>query len=124
MAFKCKDNCADCCGVIPISKELLEKHKDKYQAPITDRGTFNVDSEVLVTNDGLCVFLDRKAKRCLIYDERPKVCRDFGVVDDWRLGCPHFKPNGNPRSANQIKQLERKLKANTALALSILQGKS
>jgi hypothetical protein len=33
--FKCKEGCSECCGIFPISNELLEKYKDKFQIEIT-----------------------------------------------------------------------------------------
>jgi hypothetical protein len=42
------------------------------------------------------VFFDRENHKCAIYDERPEVCRLYGMID--RLPCPHFKRSGNPRS--------------------------
>jgi Fe-S-cluster containining protein len=28
-------------------------------------------------NDGLCVLLDKQSMKCTIYDDRPKVCKDY-----------------------------------------------
>lgn len=74
--FKCKRNCADCCGPhiqaevewLNISIWLL-KHK----------------RQELIGYQLNCPYLTKN--RCSIYPVRPMVCRLFGAVQDLR--CPH-----------------------------------
>ena len=66
--FKCKEGCHDCCGPVPFSKEEWDRINDKREATSLT-----------------CPYLG--AKGCDIYEERPIMCRLFGVVED--LLCPH-----------------------------------
>ncbi|MBE3092770.1 MAG: YkgJ family cysteine cluster protein [Chloroflexi bacterium] len=108
MTFKCKEGCADCCGIIPLTKELIEK-KDKFQVPVEKEFATKNEGKVLITKDMLCIFLNRETKKCSIYEDRPIICRRFGVeVDDkYQLACPYFKPNGNPWTIGKRKQIDR-----------------
>ena len=72
-------------------KEIWEKHKDKAQYPV-DVAVFG--DEVGVTPSGKptldCVFLS-KVRKCLIYEDRPKICREYGSR---KCPCPYFTENG------------------------------
>jgi Fe-S-cluster containining protein len=103
---KCPDR-ASCCGVMIFKNDFLEKYKDKIQGipkEIISQG----DDVYYMYEDFKCPFLDREKLICVIYDDRPEVCKKYGVTDDIRLMCPYFKPNGNPWSSAKRKQLERK----------------
>jgi len=56
------------------------------------------------TEDIRCVFLSPDFK-CPIYDDRPEVCRKYGLTDE--LPCPYVKKNGNPRSPAQARRMQR-----------------
>jgi len=102
----CEGKCrSDCCGIIPIQKELVNRFRERLS---------DVNEEVeageelfLMTDDFMCAFLDRESRRCRIYDDRPEVCRTYGETKDPRLQCPRLKPNGNPRSVNSAKIIDR-----------------
>ena len=99
MTFECKNNCGNCCGVVPIPKEVYEKNKDKITKKIIDIKQIR-DNIYVITKDMFCIFLDKK-KRCMIYEERPDVCKIYGI--DMRLPCPYFKFDGTKRDRlNQI----------------------
>lgn len=116
MTFKCKERCGSCCGIIPIPEELANKttnliQKDKIKE------TIKIGNDVyFITKDMFCIYLDKK-KRCMIYDERPMVCRLYGT--DPRLPCPHFRLDGTKRdkldqTITQIKineEIDSKLKS-------------
>ena len=51
--------CGECCKHVSLAKETQW----------LDRG------------DGACLYLDIKANRCIIYNERPLVCRVDGMFD-------------------------------------------
>lgn len=108
MTFKCKEGCAECCGIIPLTKEFIEKFKDKFQVPLVKKITAK-DGIGLITEDMLCVFLNRQTKLCSIYEERPLICRKFGIELDnqYKLACPYFKPNGKEWTPGKKKQIDR-----------------
>lgn len=98
-----------CCGVFPISKEIIEKHRDKFQVLPTKELDMGNEKMAILTEDILCVFLDRKTKLCSIYEDRPEICRMFGTTTekDYMIACPYFKPNGHPWSEAKAKQILR-----------------
>lgn len=70
-------NCGACCSdIIPISekeikriKQYISKHNIKEQKHI-----FPIARNV---EDYTCPFRSDKEKKCLIYEVRPSICRDF-----------------------------------------------
>lgn len=86
-------NCGKCCGCIPISAfDFWVKHVTDVQTPPVDileaedkQGAFLV---MPITKSFNCVFL-KKDKSCATYEDRPQVCRDYGVIED--LPCPMKK---------------------------------
>lgn len=100
--FKCRDNCSDCCGVVSIPIETWVKYRHVITTPLN---IHKINDMVYVFNEGLkCAFSLRN--RCLIYPDRPNVCKKFGEGED--LPCPFIKPNGNPWSKAMTKRLLRK----------------
>ncbi len=96
----------DCCGLFPMDKNLVEKNKDKFQ--VKPEKIIETENRVVVlTKDLLCVFLNRKIGKCEIYNQRPEVCKLYGISDDKRLRCPYFKRSGNRRSPGSQKQVEK-----------------
>lgn len=81
---------ADCCGVLAISKQLFDRHEYKLK-----NKKFNIDiggdHYVIYCDDFSCPFLNRNYK-CMIYKERPEVCRKFDSGDPHPyLRCRHRK---------------------------------
>jgi len=110
---KCPEG-GECCGIIPLTKDLIENYKDKFQVKQTEiLGKGSV--RAVGTEDFHCVFMNRETKLCAIYDDRPEVCRLFGTKEGIQkkglgLACPHFKPNGNdwsPAMKAKIKHVAR-----------------
>lgn len=97
---------ADCCGNVPLPFALWEKYihlaKGKYDV-------VRYDPLVVVTTKHLhCIFLDRIKCRCKVYDERPSICRQFGL--DWAAPlaqCPHIWPNGDARTRAERRRFQR-----------------
>jgi len=54
---------------------------------------------------GDCVFL--KNHRCVIYDNRPDVCRKFGVIS--QLKCPYLRPDGTKRCRQETRRIQREI---------------
>jgi len=109
---------AECCGNIPLSKDLIIKHLDKIQVDIKKdiEEKFDLGNELFyVTKDNRCIFLNRTTKRCEIYEYRPEVCHIFGSgidkdgQENVLLYCPYFKPNGNIWSVAKSKHLQRRI---------------
>lgn len=104
--FKCKENCGECCGVIPIPKEIWEKNKHKKQREI--KKITEIRGEVYIICEGLkCVFLRELDKKCEIYPDRPQICRNYGIGKFDALSCPYIKPNGRPRTPAMVKRIQR-----------------
>lgn len=109
MIWKCKEGCSDCCGMIPMDADWAKKHEGKaFVQPVEVLAVPGKNNVLIaVTEDGLCVFLDRDNHKCVVYDDRPEVCRDYGVIPD--LPCPFIKPNGRPRSPAMVKRMRRRI---------------
>ncbi len=80
--------CGACCGPVPFPRELWAKISGRVVHPVSAITPF-VRETLLVTGETLdCVFLTPD-KRCAIYEDRPEVCRLFGMIP--RLPCPKLK---------------------------------
>ena len=94
---------ANCCGVIPIPVATY----------LAFKGICNVDYKehlcdefaLPVTKDLRCIFLDRCLFNCLIYEQRPKICRLYGLIPELR--CPVFDLEGNLLPRVQRRYLRR-----------------
>ncbi len=67
-SFKCKEGCTDCCGPIPFSQ--WERKRIKIEPGKSGKP---------------CPYLGEGG--CLIYEQRPFICRLFGTVPE--MPCPH-----------------------------------
>jgi len=135
MTFKCKPDCkAECCGIIGFSTEFADKHEHLIKKPIKEVSVkaFMERSSILPDGDSIlklvdtagvvfyippelkCVFLDENFK-CMAYDDRPQICRLYGIHSD--LLCPYMKPNGNPRSPGDQRRTQRKINRDVDLAM-------
>lgn len=108
MTIDC-DKCPEkgsCCGPFQMKKDFVEKHKTDFQ--VIPEKTYEVGNTItFLTSDFGCVFLNRTTKKCSIYDDRPEVCKLYGISKDLRLQCPYFKPSGNPRSEASRKKVQK-----------------
>lgn len=113
--FKCRENCSECCGPVGFSEELIRKFEHLKQVK-PKKILKGPDGLVWALTDDLkCVFLDRKKDKCVIYDFRPKICRDYGTGVNEGLLCVYVKPNGNLRSLAMEKRMRRVLNKNLKL---------
>lgn len=95
--FPCKDRCFRCCGPVPIPKEewdritatsagrlALKRFGDAVEVAHADGLYFPIHPL------GICPFLGKDG--CLVYDERPLICRVYGQLKDLKCGegveCP------------------------------------
>ena len=84
----CHPSCrADCCGIVPWAKIEWEPIRNK-------RPGIGID----------CPYVG-KDWRCEIYEDRPFMCRIFGVADTELLRCPHGCKPSVPLSQDQARDL-------------------
>lgn len=92
-----------CCGIVPISKEVAKETENLAQ--VKPEKVVEIEGKLyIITEDGLCVYLNRKTKECMIYDKRPMICRDYGLID--ALPCPYFRKDGTKRGFTERKIVE------------------
>lgn len=103
--------CGDCCSVISFDINFFEKNRDKiHHNIIREEIGSSPDGTPLImplTDDGRCVFL-RKDFKCDIYDDKPEICRQFGLRGGV-LECHRVTPNGRIRSPEEVKRKLKKL---------------
>lgn len=86
----CKCN-AQCCYNIPFDSGELDRFKEKICNPVLftlPMGPAVVPFTDADPNKNKCPFL-RKDYKCNIYENRPNVCRKFGVIPE--LPCKWIK---------------------------------
>ena len=83
----CKD-CGECCGLIPFTAQELNKYQHLVQEKYVPSDLFE-GLLIPLTKSWYCVFLNKVTKRCLIYTDRPEVCRLQGTIP--KLPCPRLK---------------------------------
>jgi Fe-S-cluster containining protein len=102
----CKEGCTECCGLVPISSLTVRLNEDKMQVKPTKthmiKGDYNGKGDTIFfeTEDWRCVFLNRTTNLCVIYSQRPLVCRQFGRVP--KLLCAYIDMTGKPRTPNEV----------------------
>lgn len=91
---------ADCCGIVQIPKFTFEVMNDEIITNPYD--VVEIDNETFpLTRTSKCCFLT-KSYKCNIYNYRPEVCRDFGLIE--QLPCPYIDNKGQLRSKEDIKK--------------------
>lgn len=101
------DKCPEaqgCCGIMIFNIKLIEKHFNKIE-PNSLKIIQENDILSYIYEDNRCPFLDRTTRLCKIYEDRPKICRDYGFIE--KLPCPYFKRSGNKRSPESQRKIER-----------------
>ena len=106
--FDCSTVCpkkskADCCGYVPMENEFWEKNKNKAQVEVKVM-KWDDDHVLPLTENLDCAFLDKNYK-CVVYDERPKICRLFGTKEVKGFQCPYLKPSGQKRGKKERNKL-------------------
>ena len=97
-------NCNNhCCGSNPyLTPVLLPSEEEKFKKNARSVKTPYREMWTLAKKEsGNCIFLDNKATRCTIYDERPLECRLYPFLLDFSKEkldvklderfCPHLK---------------------------------
>lgn len=104
MAFTCIPRCGRCCGTVPLPLEVYERNKSKVVNPPIKELSDDFGNVHLVTVNGFCVFLDED-KKCVIYEDRPEVCREYGLIED--MPCPYVRPDGTVRFRQERRRVMR-----------------
>lgn len=111
---KCHAKCkAECCSeATPIPKPFLEKYADKIVnqpikvisigGEIADEG----ENIIASTPNQRCMFLNEDYS-CNIYQDRPKICRQFGNESHIFLTCSFQSKDGRIRSRQEKRLIER-----------------
>lgn len=99
--WKCRENCGECCGVVPIPKTTWEDNKHLAKRVVEVREFDKLMA--VITTDMLCCFLGDD-KKCLIYNQRPEICRIYGMIPD--LACPYVRCNGTSRIPEEVKLVQ------------------
>ena len=116
MTFECKKRCAECCGIIGIPKELAMKTQDLAQ--IKPKEVIESEGKLyIVTPDMLCVYLNRQTKECAIYEDRPEICRIYGLIP--ACPCPHFDLDGRRRNRNEACLIQIQINKTVNFALEM-----
>ena len=97
---KCK---ADCCGYVPIPKQIWEKFKNRAQR-VYKEVPYDETHILPLTEDLNCPFLSKEYK-CIIYEDRPWLCKLFGTKEIQGLKCPYLKANGSKRGKEERKRM-------------------
>ena len=86
-SFKCKEGCADCCGLIPWARSEWDSLPVKKE-------TIPIECPYISEDDN-----------CSIYEQRPYMCRLFGNGKDPLLKCPRGCGPEKPLSWEKAKKM-------------------
>lgn len=104
IVLPCSTCAGECCSqAVPFTKAEVKIIKKKYPTMLKKvsvvkmdglpgfllkkKGTSFTTQDIMNDNIGQCVFYNNG---CGIYDDRPKVCKDFGVIPEMK--CPYAVP--------------------------------
>lgn len=91
----CAECKGQCCSWVPFTPEEFERAKAKHGVPKGAKiVSWSQPPTVMVlkagkTEQGVCAYL-KPDGRCSIYNERPRVCRDYGEIA--ALPCMYLHP--------------------------------
>lgn len=119
MTFQCKENCGECCGIIPIPKKLAKKTEHLAQVKPTKIIQGQDENIYVLTEDMKCVYLNRKTKDCMIYKDRPRICKIYGLTS--ACPCPYFKENGEKRLLWERQLIQNQINKTVDRALELVQ---
>jgi Fe-S-cluster containining protein len=98
---------AECCGPIPFARKFVDKHFDKITVTFEDITPGEKEFAFLITDDVMCVFLDRDTYHCKVYAERPDVCIKFGDETHPQMRCPWLRVDGTKRGRAERRAIVR-----------------
>lgn len=97
--FSCQTGCIDCCG--PVPWVFWEKKQIQSIMPIEKLNP----NKSIISNCGISCPYSEKEKGCLIYPERPILCRVFGASDVVKIKCTKGFKSLNPLSVKKTSQI-------------------
>ena len=101
----------DCCGLVPFPFGFWHSHRADAAVAVKQVIPFGDDMwEFIVGHDERCVFMDREHHNCRVYQDRPKLCRIFGVSSETELQCPYLDRAGSLRSRAHRRAFNRFMK--------------
>ena len=109
--FECIPGCTDCCGPVPGSRE------EARVAPLLDSAIDRLETLINSETLGWCATCSYAVPGvgCSIYEDRPLICRLFGVSEDPRLTCAHGRGAAKKFTLSQTRDIvNRYLKIVTA----------
>lgn len=110
--FNCQKGCVECCG--PVPWVFWEKKQIQELVNISELDP----QKSIISKDGVSCPYCAQGIGCLVYKERPILCRIFGISEDDRIKCPKAKPIAALLSINQTHQImDEYLKLNPSLML-------
>ena len=102
LRFECTQ-CGDCCtgapGYVWVNKEEIEQLATQVDMSVADFEAkyvrkVGVRKSLIEYENGDCVFFDTKARKCTVYEARPRQCRTWPFWDSnvrteeaWRRTC-------------------------------------
>jgi uncharacterized protein len=102
LRFECTQ-CGDCCtgapGYVWVNKEEIEQLAKQVDMSVADFEAkyvrnVGVRKSLIEYENGDCVFFDTKARKCTVYEARPRQCRTWPFWDSnvrteeaWRQTC-------------------------------------
>lgn len=95
----CHKGCIECCGPVP----WVFWEKKKIQS-LVDVAELDPQKSVF-SKDGISCPYCVQDIGCLVYEERPILCRIFGISEDVRIKCPKSKTITAFLSINQTHQI-------------------
>jgi uncharacterized protein len=102
----CKRLCQECCGPIMLSR--VESERLEQRKGVVRIARYYKDSVLLeVKADLRCQFLAPVIGTCMVYADRPLICRLFGLVPEMR--CPHGCEPSRWASKNEVENLFRRI---------------
>lgn len=101
--FQCKENCGECCedGMI-FNRDFFYANEGKAKRKIMVVLELKDNNVYPATFDRICPFRGDDCK-CAIYDDRPELCKNFGVTE--HLSCPYIDKDGNPRTQEEADKI-------------------
>ena len=85
-----------------FDRDFFKTHESKSKRPILTVFELKGNKVYPATRDRFCPFLGYDYK-CVIYEERPELCRNFGVVE--HLSCPYVDKEGNSRTQEETDRI-------------------
>ncbi len=102
----------ECCFPIPLPYRLWKKRSDEARECRVFKERVSGETWILavpVDGEVSCVFLKRG--RCVVYRDRPDVCRRYGVSED--LQCPYLDLDGDPRPRGEVEKFLKRYREET-----------